>query len=480
MEKLKYLFLFAIYLGFAWLGMWLTSKPPSSLSVIWLPAGIGLVAAIRFGRKGLILVFLASSLANGGYGYIFAKENKVLALYSGLISAIVDILQTWIALRLILVSRLLLESPKDLIIILLRICLIPPSLTVWILPLIWENVAGVPISNGWIGYLTKTAQILSADMLGIFLVIPLFLSLRNYSSSRILKIFIHSLLLILVPIMVAFLVYIPLISLLAPVILYLVVKYRLAGSTISLIIVCGFLLLYAIMYGNSNPDTNWFGYFNLSLFILCLGLVPHYIALTLEQLKVANETLEMRVSQRTKDLSIANEQLELAANTDILTGLLNRRAFLNRFKYESDRSSRTGKPYSIAILDLDHFKSINDRFGHHAGDEILLAFSQIMISHLRTTDIACRWGGEEFLILFPDTKENEANIPLTRIRKFVETSEDLSSKASVNLTVSIGISDSVVSPTESIISNADKALYAAKATGRNRICFFDNLSEVIY
>ncbi len=477
-KKLKYISFFVFYIGFALLGMWLTSKPPSSLSVIWLPAGIGLVSAISFGRKGLILVYLASSFSNGGYGYYFAEENKLMALYSGLTSALVDLLQTWIAWRLLLVSHLLFKSPQDLLKFFFRACIIPPALTVWILPLIWYYIGGIPFANGFTGYVTKTIQILSADMLGLFLVTPLFLALRHLSIFKFVKLFVISSILLFLPVLLAVYIHKPLISLIIPVILFLVVKYRLAGSTFALTIITGILLFYMAFLEKSSDDIEWFSYFNVSLLILCLGLVPHYIALTLEQLRIVKETLELRVAERTKALQLANEQLELAANTDILTGLLNRRAFLNRFKYESDRANRTQNPYSIAILDLDHFKNINDNFGHQAGDEVLLAFSQIMISHLRTTDIACRWGGEEFLILFPDTNQAEANIPLTRIREFTEVSEDLSDETSVKLTVSIGVSDSIVSGADSIIDHADKALYAAKAAGRNTICFFDELPAV--
>lgn len=275
---------------------------------------------------------------------------------------------------------------------------------------------------------------------------------------------------LLLPVLLALYVHIPLISLIVPVILVYVLRYRFAGSTLSLTYTTGYLFLYLGISGSNLTNSDWFSFFNISFLILCIGFVPHYIAITLEQLRTVRKTLELKVKERTKELISANQKLEMMANTDLVTGLLTRRAFLNRFKYESDRFLRTGRVFSIAILDLDHFKQINDSHGHSVGDEVLLAFSQIMISHLRITDIACRWGGEEFIILFPDTTIKEASISLNRILTFTETSEDLSSNVSIRLTVSIGVTDSIVSNLDSIISNADKAMYAAKSSGRNKIC----------
>jgi diguanylate cyclase (GGDEF)-like protein len=171
-------------------------------------------------------------------------------------------------------------------------------------------------------------------------------------------------------------------------------------------------------------------------------------------------------------LEQANKELEASANTDTLTGLLVRRAFLLRFTQEMDRSRRTGKPLAVAILDLDHFKRVNDTYGHPVGDLVLKRFADVLRRQLRSIDIAGRWGGEEFVVLLPETPIDQATLVLDRVRCAIAEERFPSPADNLVVTMSAGLTgvDFVTDNPEEIIGMADKALYEAKESGRNRVC----------
>lgn len=166
----------------------------------------------------------------------------------------------------------------------------------------------------------------------------------------------------------------------------------------------------------------------------------------------------------------ANQRLEAFAVTDQLTGLLNRRGTLLRLEDEIARGVRTGSPVSLAMLDLDHFKSVNDTYGHLAGDEALRQVSRIIGRESRPYDIVGRLGGEEFIWIASDTGLEDAMVIAERVRKRIGTSEVRSGDATFGLTTSIGVIE--VRPTDALddaLARADAALYEAKAAGRDRV-----------
>lgn len=169
-----------------------------------------------------------------------------------------------------------------------------------------------------------------------------------------------------------------------------------------------------------------------------------------------------RMAERDK----ASEYAKLSI-TDPLTGLLNRRYIEERLTEEIKRSDRTGDPVSFMMIDVDEFKSYNDRFGHPAGDEALVTIGGLLKESLRGADIAARYGGEEFAVLLPQTSTHEAETIAERVRAGVEAADFPKRR----ITVSIGIasrSTEIVAVRE-LISAADKALYQAKAHGRNNV-----------
>src|ERR1700689_3462140 len=158
-----------------------------------------------------------------------------------------------------------------------------------------------------------------------------------------------------------------------------------------------------------------------------------------------------------------------AASVDPLTGMFNRRGFAEACSRVIEREAHAGRPATAMIFDIDHFKSINDRFGHPAGDEILKLFSAVVVSNLRISDLSGRIGGEEFAALLPCPLE-EGVIVAERVREAFEASGIVCEEGSVDTTVSIGVAGGPAgTELEVLLAAADTALYQAKRAGRNRV-----------
>lgn len=164
-------------------------------------------------------------------------------------------------------------------------------------------------------------------------------------------------------------------------------------------------------------------------------------------------------------LSQANAELARLAMTDDLTGLWNRRHALQRGEEEIRRAQRTDEPVSVLLIDLDRFKSVNDTWGHAAGDDVLRDTAEVLRSSVREVDLLARWGGEEFLVIAPTTGAEQATILAERVRKAVEVGSPRH-----NVTVSIGAATGAPGqPLVELLRRADTALYDAKAAGRNTV-----------
>jgi len=201
-------------------------------------------------------------------------------------------------------------------------------------------------------------------------------------------------------------------------------------------------------------------------------------------LQQARDLLELRVAERTQDLMAVNERLlhevaeraraeELlaqAARSDPLTGLMNRRAMLEHLEYEAARFQRSRTPFTLLLADLDRFKSINDTYGHDAGDQALIQTSEQLVHDIRAQDLVARWGGEEFLILLPDTDLRGGLIVAEALREGVATQKVAIGEQDLRLTLSIGVAAYGWGQTiHQCIKAADTALYQAKLEGRNRV-----------
>ncbi len=194
--------------------------------------------------------------------------------------------------------------------------------------------------------------------------------------------------------------------------------------------------------------------------------------------------LEQRVTLRTAELQASNSQLqneiaerermalllEETARTDFLTKLINRRAMAQRLQNEVARIERAGGDFSLVLVDIDHFKHINDQFGHDIGDEVLKALSRAFEASVREQDVVSRWGGEEFLILLPNTGQDDAVEQAERLRALLDGDQLAIDRYPHRVTASFGVSQYHPGQSvESVLKQADVALYQAKAQGRNRV-----------
>lgn len=168
-------------------------------------------------------------------------------------------------------------------------------------------------------------------------------------------------------------------------------------------------------------------------------------------------------------LEKANCELERLSRTDGLTKLNNRAYWEDCLKNEFTRCKRTGRDTSVIMFDIDHFKKVNDTYGHQAGDEVIRVVSRILVETIRTTDIAGRYGGEEFGIVLIETNEIDSKIVTERIREKIENTTVTYENAEIKFTVSLGISgfDPDIENYTQWLGRADKALYVAKESGRN-------------
>jgi diguanylate cyclase (GGDEF)-like protein len=164
---------------------------------------------------------------------------------------------------------------------------------------------------------------------------------------------------------------------------------------------------------------------------------------------------------------VVKEKFKAMAEIDNLTGIYNKGKFNSILKIELERSRRYGRPLSIILFDIDHFKKINDAFGHQAGDYVLKTLADIVSSNIRSTDFFARWGGEEFVILAPETDLEGAQILAEKIRKSIE---EYPFENVGKVTSSFGVTEAYEKDTaDSFVKRADAALYKAKDKGRNRV-----------
>ena len=192
----------------------------------------------------------------------------------------------------------------------------------------------------------------------------------------------------------------------------------------------------------------------------------------------AIQHLRERSKKQYADLQQAHEINKLLATTDELTGLYNRRYFMDKLAAQKALSERNGTDFVVFYCDLDHFKHINDTFGHHTGDIVLQKFSEILKASIREIDYAARFGGEEFVCLLVDTDIANARKVTERIRKSLADFNFNDIAPSLHATVSIGISNfKQYNTIQETLMSADNRMYRAKQLGRNRVIYSDELEE---
>jgi diguanylate cyclase (GGDEF)-like protein len=189
------------------------------------------------------------------------------------------------------------------------------------------------------------------------------------------------------------------------------------------------------------------------------------------------QTLEQLVKDRTKELEIAKEKLTTMANKDPLTNLYNRRYFTDIASNIQELAKRNNEPLSALMIDIDRFKNINDTYGHDVGDDVIVNIANILLQHTRKSDIVVRFGGEEFVILLPNTNIDGAAKIAEKIRVNIENQTiKLDENSTIKTTVSIGVSQCSNSNNlniENLIKRTDVALYEAKRSGKNKVVIYE-------
>lgn len=199
-------------------------------------------------------------------------------------------------------------------------------------------------------------------------------------------------------------------------------------------------------------------------FELMLGTVPSLIYSAYQIASWRN-----RLSDQRRDLKVALEQVQQLATRDVLTGLYNRRFMQDRLEDSVKRFERYGERFTIVLIDLDHFKRVNDQYGHKVGDQALTAFASAAGMVLRDTDTIARWGGEEFIFLLPNTSAHKAVVALERLRMTLANCSVSENVPSLRVKFSSGIAvHENVAALNHTLERADRALYQAKNEGRDR------------
>lgn len=203
--------------------------------------------------------------------------------------------------------------------------------------------------------------------------------------------------------------------------------------------------IYIIIYG--------------SFIVMLMGLLSAFLSYLMRENSVIN-----------LQLTYLNNELEKLAQTDPLTGLANRRAILGLIEREVLRMERVTGPFSLLILDVDHFKKVNDTYGHDRGDAVLLEVTRRLLGSVRKQDLIARWGGEEFLVFMPETDIDGAAIKGESLRKVIADSAFVFDDVSLSVTISGGaVQHTLERRIEESIQYADELLYRAKEQGRNRV-----------
>ncbi len=443
-----------IYFLGARLSMATFSLGPENLALVWLPSGIGLMMVKFFGWRALPFIFIASFTANiPGMSLFGAVINYT---HTG-ISAAANTIES--ALAYYLLCRVLPDGMRrfaDVFPFLLVVCLIPTALNASVLVpnLLWGGYIQLADAK-WLWMM-----LVLTNSLGILIVYPLFTAFSRIEPvdigqmARCFSLFIICLGLVYL----AFTLFRGFIFLLFPALLFLAVQGRRGTAYITL------TLTICLIVAMASQDPGPFATGDMAETRLLLLTFMYTLAILVLSSELHHRELMSTTS--------AKDSWRHKANHDPLTGLGNRLLFMPLLENEMKRAERMDRPFSLALIDIDHFKEINDKYGHMAGDQILQEFSQLLLSSLRDIDVAARVGGDEFTVLFPESPVTDAENALKRLREEIEKLDITVKDTPITFTISVGLAQfhpERFASADSLLSKVDYLLYQAKHEGRDRI-----------
>ncbi|WP_052190831.1 diguanylate cyclase [Chitinibacter sp. ZOR0017] len=470
------LLLLCSYMLAAWLSIRLGTIQSAYLVVIWLASGIAMMGAIQLGRQAYTVILIGHVLIN--FALYRQSQQQWFTLFPALlVSGGIDALQAWLGNYYYRRTRRYFgaefwQKAAQLPRIWYQICAIPVLLTTPLLVLLWYGM-GLIQAHNWSEWAMITFIQALSNFAGVLLLLPLLEDWRQQRLQPVLRQGLPLLVGLSLLVGVALFVDRHLMILSLPVMLYIAIRHQISGVHLGLLLV-GLLCALGGHFGGSGfiGDTPTETFLNLQLFIFSLAFTFQFHALIQQEKAQQTANLEAEVAARTNALMQANKHLSELATTDELTQVYNRREWQRRCAEAVVRARRYKQALSIILLDIDHFKKINDQHGHLLGDLALKHLSRLCSQHLRAIDTFARWGGEEFVILLPDTELEQANLVAEKIRGLIERNPLLvDQRPPIHFTISLGVTAlSVMDLTlDDLLGRADEALYVAKASGRNRV-----------
>ncbi len=483
-RSLWFMAVYAIYILAGFIGISFVSFPPGHLSVVWLPSGIAFLAILLLGPTATIPVFLGSLTIK--LPFLYQENAAVFSLLILTIAAAIETFQGWYAHKLWnkFFNTKGIDSGSDVLTFFTRVAFLPCIATVWIIVLLFISTGYIKNDMGmWQLWLENTVVITMAHTLGIFLMVALYQSYwlikQDPWTAKEFKIGLASITALLAICAISFSLTDLTLYLILPVFLVLIINTGYAGSSIALSLI-SFWTIVATANGHGpfvSTDT-YLSMIHIMVFLLCLGLTMQFSALTLDNLNANKRQMVSTIEKRTEELEKKNRQLLELASTDHLTGLCNRRSFEKIANKELERAQRYQTPLSILALDLDFFKTVNDTHGHLFGDEVLQLFTKACLECLRKTDLMARLGGEEFVVLLPETTEYLAANVGEKLREAIESISAISPEnIKVSVTCSVGVTTGTMQDENiaMLLHRADEALYDAKKLGRNRVSIYKRM-----
>lgn len=446
-----------LYFLIAKFGMVIFSLQPSNVTLLWLPSGIGLIMCLKAGRRALPWIFAASFLAN--LSGMTLPQFDLTILHTG-IAALTDTASVY--LSSLILSRMFPKGLQNAIALLkfcLYVCLIPNILCSLALTSNLVYAQYITQSEAYLFFMT----FIVSNVLGILLIYPLYISwnatpiqIKNFTPALVLYF-----LMTFALVYIAFSYAVGVIYLVPP--LLALMAYFKEERCLHILSLMTVILLMIMTSQNLGPfalaDIDQ-SISALSFFVFSMIIMPYSIQLYTHELQATSQERDDWMTR---------------ASLDALTGLTNRYGFLPKLEKELHRSQRYHHPFVFAMADIDHFKKINDKYGHLVGDEVLKQMADVLRHELRDHDYICRFGGEEIALLLPETDMNEAIAVFERLRKTIEEKHFRINDIDINFTISLGATEykGENMTLNALLDIADKRLYKAKANGRNQLVYQD-------